>query len=462
MRMKSAAEVSETVFRFIEEYQMLPAGSRVQVGLSGGADSVCLLKLLCALREKRMLTVEAVHVHHGIRGWEADRDAAFCEQLCRELDVPLQVVKRNVPEEAKQRGESLEEAGRNARREIFLSYSGITALAHHRNDAAETLLMNAARGTGIRGLASLRPVSGQLIRPLLSISREEIRLYLQENHLSWCEDSTNSETEAARNRVRMHVLPLLEEEVNKGSVRHLASLAERAGEVRDFLEAEARRRADVYLTESEERILISEALMQEMPVMIAEILHLALERAAGTGKDLGEIHLRLLQELLRGRSGRMLDLPCGLRAQKRGGCVELYRPETETADTENEEIPLIPGTQIRFGGYLIFAEVTEQVPDPVPEKKYTKWLDYDKINTIPVLRHRHSGDLIFYGKQGEKKKLRRFFIDEKVSAEQRSEVPLLADGDHILWVIGMRLSEECRITTETKRALVIRAEQPAD
>ncbi|MDO4614188.1 MAG: tRNA lysidine(34) synthetase TilS [Lachnospiraceae bacterium] len=462
MKKKTAEEIRQTVFHYMDEIGMLPEGSRVQVALSGGADSVCLLKLICLLREERSLTLEAVHVHHGIRGAEAERDAAFCGQLCGELQVPLRIVYRNIPEEAAQKRETLEEAGRNARREIFLAYDGITALAHHRDDVAETVLLNAARGTGIRGLASLRPVTGSLIRPLLAVSRDEIRTYLREEHQTWCEDSTNAGTEAVRNRLRLHLIPAMEEEINAGSSRHLAALSARAGEIRDFLEAEAGKRAEIYLNISGETVSVSEDLLGEMPVMAAEILRLAVEKASGTGKDLEEIHVKLLRELLSGAGGRKLDLPYGLRAERQTGCVVICPRKNEDVRVENEEIPLIPGSRIRYGGYLISAEVTELFPDPVPENKYTKWLDYDKINTIPVLRHRRSGDLLVYGKDGEKKKLRRFFIDEKISAEIRDEVPLLAVGEQILWVIGMRLAEMCRITSETRRALIIRAEKLPD
>ena len=186
----------EKVFSCLEKWHMTEPGMRIVVGLSGGADSVALLLLLSEYREKGQIEVEALHVHHGIRGETADRDQAFCEAFCRERGIPLKIVKKDVPEMALGLHMSLEEAGREARYEAFEEYQrehpgSRTALAHHQNDQAETMLFRLMRGTGLRGLRGMEPVRLPYIRPLLCVTKEEILEFLKEEGISWEEDESN-------------------------------------------------------------------------------------------------------------------------------------------------------------------------------------------------------------------------------------------------------------------------------
>ena len=188
----------EKVRAFMEQYHMVTAGERVLLGLSGGADSVCLFHLLRELQEPLGFSLLAVHVNHNLRGAEAGRDAAFAENLCREYDVPFYLYSCPVEKIAKEKHLSTEEAGRAARQEVFAACAkeqGAVkiALAHHQDDVAETMLHHLARGTSLAGLASLRPVRGNVIRPLLCVGRKEIRQELESRKCSWCEDSTNAE-----------------------------------------------------------------------------------------------------------------------------------------------------------------------------------------------------------------------------------------------------------------------------
>ena len=200
----------EKVRAFMEQYHMVMAGERVLLGLSGGADSVCLFHLLRELQEPLGFSLLAVHVNHNLRGAEAGRDAAFAENLCREYDVPFYLYSCPVEKIAKEKHLSTEEAGRVARQEVFAACAkeqGAVkiALAHHQDDVAETMLHHLARGTSLAGLASLRPVRGNVIRPLLCVGRKEIRQELESRKCSWCEDSTNAEDAYTRNGIRHHV-----------------------------------------------------------------------------------------------------------------------------------------------------------------------------------------------------------------------------------------------------------------
>ena len=181
--------------------------------LSGGADSVCLFFVLLKLQREIRFSLAAVHVNHGLRGADADADEQFVKELCEKYNVPLEISRIDLESIAKKRKQSLEEAGRDVRRETFvrvmLQYSGNRiALAHHQNDNAETMLWNLARGTGLHGLGGIHPVNGQWIRPILCLNRQEIEAYLKEENQTYCTDLTNLETIYTRNKLRHQVIPV--------------------------------------------------------------------------------------------------------------------------------------------------------------------------------------------------------------------------------------------------------------
>lgn len=206
----------QTAFReTVREYRMLAPGDRVLCGLSGGADSVALLHLLLMLGREYPFEVLAVHVHHGIRGAEADRDEAFCKQLCRESGVSLFCEHADAPGYAAESGKNLEEAARCLRYAIFrkiCAEAGIDriALAHHADDNLETVLLNLTRGSGLAGIRGIPPVRGSIIRPLLACKKADIAGYCEENGLSYVTDSTNADPSYARNFIRSSIVPLLE------------------------------------------------------------------------------------------------------------------------------------------------------------------------------------------------------------------------------------------------------------
>lgn len=482
---------------------MLSRQDRVICGLSGGADSVFLLLCLKEYSEELGFPLRAVHVHHGIRGAEADRDAAFCAELCERLGVPLTVRRRKIPEEARAAGLSEEEAGRNARREIFEeeahrwiageaengSHAIVrVALAHHLDDLAESVLFRIARGSGIRGLAAMRPVSCLrektggpailLIRPLLNVTRQEIEEELSEVNQPYCTDSTNAEDDAARNRIRHRILPELEDSVNSAASLHLAQIARAAAEADDFLRAEGRLRCPRYIKKETDGIALSGELPEkEMPAMQHELIRLSLEMLLPGVRDVGRIHERDLLALFAKEPGKQIDLPHGFRAVRRGDGIFLTvmrskdgaaasgkngrgRAEGGSVLKETEEeAALPPGGSAVWGTYRFFAEMEHSVPPDFPEKRYTKTIDYDKIISTLVIRKRRKGDFLTVRSDGARKSLSDFFTDAKVPREERDLIPVVADGSEIVWVVGMRLGYRYRISGDTHRALTLTAER---
>ena len=221
----------EKVRRTIAQYQMCARGDTIVIGLSGGADSVALLHVMHTLAKEGGWRLQAVHVHHGLRAVEADVDASFSAEMAQRMEIPCQVVFVDVAAEAKRRNMGTEEAGRLLRYQALEQAAGSDgkiAVAHHANDQAETLLMHLCRGSGMQGLAGMAPVRGNLLRPLLFCSRQEIEAYCLAQGLSYCLDSTNQDMGYTRNRIRHQVLPLLEE-IYHGSSAHLAETEELLG-----------------------------------------------------------------------------------------------------------------------------------------------------------------------------------------------------------------------------------------
>ncbi len=460
----------QQVFDVIRQYHMIDAGMRVIAGVSGGADSVYLLQVLAAFRQEVPFTLGVVHVEHGLRGEESREDAAFVRDLCDRMGIPCQVVSADVRKKAEQEGLSLEEAARKERYRIFEEVrqeqgAQRIAVAHNQNDQAETVLWNLARGSGLRGLGGIRPVQGAIIRPLLFTPRREIEEALVSEGIGWRTDSTNQESAFTRNRIRHDLLPLMERELNEKSTEHIAQAAGRLQEVQAYLdqqvqEALGRCRKD--------DTLLLEPFEKEEPLIQQEILRSMLDDAGGL-KDVGAKHIGLLLQLAKMDCGRSLDLPGSVRAVREDGLLRFEKTdrEKEAPDAAKQKavsLP-VPGS-VRIASYLVTAE--ETAPDEVPgkqilqEKKYTKWISYDTIKHGLQLRTRQTGDYLIVNEAGGRCSLKDYLIDEKVPRGRRDEILLLADGSHILWVVGYRISEAAKVTPRTKRAVKIQILEDSD
>lgn len=335
--MQKKADVK--VIEYVAKTGMLDGARRLIAGVSGGADSVFLFYIMKKICAERQIPFEVIHVNHGIRGREADEDAQYVRSLCEGEHIPFRLIQRDVPSESARRKMTLEEAGRAVRYEAFEKAAAEVpgtriALAHQKNDLAETMLFQLARGSGLKGLAGIRPKRGIYVRPLLAVTRDEEEGWLREHHILWRTDSTNLDDDAARNRIRHHVLPYLTEHINAQTVSHLADTARIAALSSDFIEEEAQVRYRKYVTESvqeeqntKRKVLeIQDALVKNEPeIMQEEVLRLAVSRTLDTLKDISGLHIRLIRELFDRETGKYLNLPKGLIARKKRGAVVLMR-----------------------------------------------------------------------------------------------------------------------------------------
>ncbi len=444
----------EKVKAYVQQHHMLTEEDSVIAGVSGGADSVCLLFILRILQEETAFSLTAVHIHHGIRGESADADEAFVRNLCEETDVPLLVFHENVPEYAKTHGLGEEEAGHQVRRQVLTQAADSIgankiALAHHRNDNAETLLLNLCRGTGPMGLAGMKPVDGRWIRPLLGVTREEIEAWLDGQGISYRVDETNLEDTYTRNRIRNHVLPYLEENVNARSVEHMTDTMEQMRQLDAYVEEET----DRYLRQCSRRdggelLILKEEYDRVPPALQSYVLHRALCETARARQDIGAVHVRALEGLMENQPGRRISLPYGVRAARVYEGIELSRAGGEACAPADAD-----GAPEGLFRMRIFDR-----PDPLPvfpTDPYTKWFDYDIINNAVKLRHRQPGDFLAIDRDGHTQTLKQFFINEKIPASQREEIWLAADGAQIMWVVGYRQNQAYQVTDRTRRILEI-------
>lgn len=350
--------------RYIENNQLIRPGDGVVVGLSGGPDSVFLLYALHTLQARMGFTLRAVHVHHGIRGAEADRDAAFSEELCAKLEIPFQAVHVAAPAYAAQRGLSLEEGARILRyealetvRQQLTTPAAWVAVAHHLDDQAETVLHNLVRGAGLRGLAGMENRRNHVIRPLLSIKREDILKWLEQNKIAYVTDSMNADPHYTRNRIRSTVLPELRE-INPEASAHIAHSAALLREADAYFHALALRYVDAHATltaspvplpetdtpgestiprpsalaedrvegeteaPAEAMIIRSIALpvteLKAYPELVRQYVYSELLRRIGTPlKDWSAVHYRDIDRLIFGPGGAHLDLPYRMSAEYR-------------------------------------------------------------------------------------------------------------------------------------------------
>ncbi len=458
---KIREEIRRKVENFIIKEQMIEKGDRILLGVSGGADSVCLLCLLQELSDRLGFSLGVLHIEHGIRGEESLRDADFVRRLCREKGLPFEQRSYDIPRLAKEEGLGEEEAGRKVRYAAFtekMEKEGYrkTAVAHNLNDNAETMLFHLARGSALAGLSGIPAVRGKIIRPLLCLERREIEAYLAAIGQDYCQDRTNQELIYSRNRIRHQILPELEE-INPKAVEHMGKTAAFIGEADLYLTREAKKLEEACLKKDKGEVRIAIGRLKEADPLLRRYLFMdALEAVSGKRMDLGERHLQDLEELLFRQSGKRIDLPYGMQALR--SYEEVILKKKEKKEEKKEEAEGISHEEWEISFTRLEAENVDFMT-MIEEKPYTKYIDYDKMNSKPVLRTRQPEDYLILDRSGRKKSLRRYFIDRKIPAEEREKRLLLADGSHIVWILGERLSYAYYLTEQTKHILKIEAKK---
>lgn len=454
--MEKVYRAEEKVFSFMEARAMVQPGDKVILGVSGGADSVCLLFLLLEYRKKLPMELAVVHVNHGLRP-DAGADAAYVETLCRAQGVPFFLVEEDVGKLAAEEKCSEEDAGRRLRyrafREVMQREGGTkVAVAHNAEDRAETMLLHLFRGSGLRGLCGIEPVRGDVIRPILCLERGEVEAYLRERGIAWRTDSTNDGDAHTRNRIRHHVLPYAQREVSGRAVAHMCRTADLISETEDFLRQQTALARERCMRDGNVNV---EAFSELPAVLQKRVILELLEELSPTGKDVSAVHVEDVRRLFAEAGNRSVSLPFGIRFRRRYGEVIPERPLKGVAHGEapdgETDVPPLPNVTLEI--------LPRKTGGKIPEKKYTKWFDCDKIKGVPTLRFRQTGDyLTISDGRGRMvhKSLKDYMITEKIPREERGRVPVLAEGNHVLWLVGYRISEYYKVDGSTRRILQAR------
>jgi len=462
----------------------LRAGERVGVAVSGGADSVALLRLLLELREELGIVLSVVHFNHKLRGKASDKDEAFVTALAEKSGLSMHVGHANVAKKAKQEKTNLEDAARRARYTFFkkLTEGGmvdVVATAHTADDQAETVLAHILRGTGLAGLAGIHPVTNDgIVRPLLEVRRGDLRSYLRSKKQVWREDATNRDTSRQRARMRKKLLPLLEREFNPKSVRHLSDLASSARQDESLIEAFCEVFQETK-TKAENGAVRITAYDIEFPFSLPagltanQALGKRLVRRAfqQVSSNSGQLTLKHIQSVLRlaqsGENGKALQLPGGVDVRREDD-VLVFLPRIASGGKDKQSLEfsypvLLSNEETKIavqeiGCVLRFRSIDWHSAQRETIEKGTAALDREKLQGALVLRNLRPGDRMRPDGHCGAHKLKRLLNESRVSRWEREGWPVLESGKNIVWARGF-VAAEYAATNTTQKAILVSEEK---
>ncbi len=469
---RGAGELREQVRAPSDRYRMLRACDRVWVAVSGGPDSLSLLNVQRSLAAELDIELAVAHFNHKLRGESSDQDEAYVRELCSDWGVACFVGCEEVAARASREGLSLEEAGRGARYEYFSALAAEhdfsrVALGHTATDRVETVLINILRGSGLHGLRGIPPVRGIFIRPLIAARREATIEYCRHHHLEPRWDETNLEvSEFLRNKVRLELLPLLAEEYADAPAESLLRLARAAEEELEWTEPLVTAAFGEVARTDAEKVSLDREKLAEMPAgLLYRVLRRALVALRGAATDVGSIHYDELRRLVEaGQTGAELHLPGNILARTGYTDIDLILDRGAPAGDEVGEEGYcelaVPGVAEGAGsGKTVAAEVVSESPGELGDAAESLIIvDADAVELPLAVRNWRPGDAFQPLGMSGHKKVQDLFVDEKVPRRQRRGVPVVVDGrDRIVWVVGLRMAEQFRVTDATVRFLKLSA-----
>ncbi len=472
----SDSKLYQTVNQTIKSNSLIKKGDKVLVCVSGGPDSVVLLHLLNALRDEYKISLVVAHLDHMIRGRQSSDDARFVRQMAHRLRLPCIARKVDVHQAALLGKQSLEETARDIRYDFYrwaAEKSGSTKIAtgHTTDDQAETVLMRIIKGTGSLGLSGIpykrRLGKFSVIRPLLDIKRVDIERYLRTHSIPFRMDCTNTKTRYLRNKIRCLLIPNLEREYNPKIKENLTSIARCMRDEFGYLDNTARRICKRLAIKKRSRVEIGIRHLRSQHIALQRlIIRRIIQELKGNLKGVSYRHWEEVSELLRNRPKKAVDLPERLRVEKTKDRLVFIRLAKKQPLSRQplikKAVPLrIPGrTHIRSLGVRFETVIVKGVSSF--KKDYKKNVQYINIesNRLPLaVRNWRKGDRMRPLGMKATKKLHDIFVDEKVPKHIRCQIPLIVSDKRILWVVGVKVAEECRVNKNTKRILKIIAER---
>lgn len=458
-------QVKET----IEEYQLLSEGDKVIVSVSGGPDSLALLHILWRLQDDYNLKLHVFHLDHMFRGEASQKDAEYVAQFADDLNIPATIKEYNVPAYIEETGLSNQAAARKIRYELCTELADSLkadkiAIGQHADDQAETVLMNFLRGAGLDGLSGIEPIrNGIFIRPLLGVWRKDIEDYCKQHELEPRIDSSNLKPVYLRNKVRLELVPYLAEEFNSSIKENLVRMAEIFRVENSFMEKYTAEKYDQLVIESniQELILDLEGIKDLDLAIQRRIFRQALLDFCDTKRDYYTTHIQQMVELaINGETGNLLQLPRGLRLKRSYNRLKFYwrADKTEKVNDFSEKYSVPGKYQVEELGIEINLDIIKFENDlqELLNSSSKLYLDHELIGDQIKVRNRKAGDRFRpLGMKGNKK-LKDFFIDEKIPAASRDRIPVFTTmNDEIFAVGNLRIDDKFKVTDQTEKVLVI-------
>lgn len=440
--------MTDKVIKTITEHQLIVPDSVVAVGFSGGADSVTLLHILANNREKlNIKEIKAIHVHHGIRGEEADHDLQFCEIMCNDLNIEFIPFYENIPEIANETGESLEECARRVRYKCFEKVEcDVVATAHNLNDNIETFILNLTRGASLSGLCGIPYKRDKYIRPLLDVTRAEIEEYASQNNIQYVTDSTNLCDDYTRNKLRHNVLPQLFS-INPSFDKAFSKCVENLNLSNDFIVSEAK---NLFKESNCGDYFDCKVFENTHNALKYQVISLILKEKKA--QNISREHILAVDNII--KNGGSADIGNGITVTVERNKLYFGKPTV----TENFEITFNKSDekfQTPVGEYAVFSGDIKDL-QKLNKQDMDNLIDCDKIFGETCCRNRRDGDSFVPRNRKCTKTLKRLFNDEKIPLSKRSEMLVLSDEKGIVWTESFGVADRCKVTNESKNIIIIK------
>ncbi len=431
------------VRRTIEKYNLVSDIKSIVVGVSGGADSMCLLEILSKLKQEYDIILKVVHVNHNIRGQEALRDQALVEDYCRKIGVECIVYSVDIPALSKEMGIGEEECGRIKRYECFAEANcDLIATAHTLSDSIETMIFNLIRGTGVKGLCGIPPKRDNIIRPLIDCSRDEIEAYCCVNDIPYIVDSTNLTDDYTRNFIRHNIVANFAK-INENYCSAISGAMETLRTENDFLD---KCKYDLLNSAQTENGYKASLFASASPAVRRRSVAYLLEKHMH--KDVEKRHIDLVDSVIINGAGK-IELAKGLYLIVKNGIIS-FEAETETSEkwesTCKDNLFLTP-----CGIFSI--ELTSSA-----EYRNKNAIDADKIKGRLVMSSRKDGDIFYSKKRNNTKSLKKLFNEAQIPARERNNIAIIRDDENVIWIDGFGTDGKYLPDINTKNVLIIKKE----
>ena len=444
----------QKVLRFVKENDLIVSGDKLLIALSGGPDSVFLLHLLNKYKKKYKIGIGAVHINHLLRGKDSERDNLFCKAICNELSIPFYHISRNIKSFAKKNKTSLEVAGRKIRYEFFEKISesngyNKVATAHNADDNAETVLINLIKGAGVKGIAGIPVRRKNIIRPILSITKKEILDYLEENKFEYRFDQSNLSNEFERNYIRNEVIPLIHKNINPAFSKAVLTTSLNLQQFNYWIENYLDKiKSNIRAIKNKSVVIQDDIIKHEEDFMISYLLKDVIDDTFLVKLESND--LKKIFSLKKKPAGKSEELSANLIALRERNNIFIKK---NTSSQKFSSMNINIEDEIRINGKTFSITKVEGTELKIHKSKNIEYISGDKLKTGFELRVWRKGDKFFpIGMQGSKN-ISDYLNDIKINSFEKKDQLVLVNNGRIVWVIGKRLDNRFKITSNTKQVL---------